>query len=214
MKIAKLLMASLTGMIITSHLTASAAPRAREKSSLGIASTNDPGGWSTNSPACTNGAPKISTNAAAALAVQAAVLYAAVGPYDTNNDGQLDANEEAALDTALTQGEVALFGTNYPCIFRTQEVTNVTAWVAALYAVLATFDTNHNGTLDSTEQAALAAALDADTVSLPLFAPLHLGHQGHASAEGVKQRPIAFTQPGVTILEASTGGPAARHIIT
>jgi hypothetical protein len=72
-------------------------------------------------------------------------------------------------------------------MFRTQEVTNVAAWAASLYAVLAGFDADQNGILDASEQTALAAALEADTVSLPLFAPLHFGHSARVAGGGRRQ---------------------------
>ena len=184
---AVLLAAALVGSLFIGHLTTEAGPRFRGGFQTNLNPTNVPGEWSTNSPACTNGAPNLTTNAAITLAAKAAVLYAAVEPFDTNNSGTLESGEQETLATALTEGTVALFGTNHPAMFRTQEVTNVTAWAASLYAVLAGFDGDQNGILDASEQTALAAALEADTVSLPLFAPLYFGYERRAPSGGRRQ---------------------------
>jgi hypothetical protein len=184
---AVLLAAALVSSLFIGHLTAEGGPRFRAGSQTNLNSTNVPGGWSTNSPACTNGAPDLTTNAAVTLAAKAAVLYAAVEPFDTNSSGTLESGEQEALATALTEGTVALFGTNHPAMFRTQEVTNVAAWAASLYAVLAGFDADQNGIIDANEQTALAAALEADTVSLPLFAPLYFGHSARGAVGSRRQ---------------------------
>jgi hypothetical protein len=113
----------------------------------------------------------VSTNAATNLAARAAVAYAALVPYDTAGDGTLDAAEQAALAEALTNGVAPIFGTN-TFIVPSKDAASVAAWLAELYSVLRTFDTDDNGVLDATEQAALATALEDDTVSLTLFAPL------------------------------------------
>ena len=173
---AVLLAAALVGSWLIGGLTTNAGPRLRGSFQSGFNSTNAPGGWSTNSPPCTNAVPDLTTNGAAALAAKAAVFYAAVEPFDTNSSGTLESGEQEALATALTAGTVALFGTNHPAMFRMQEVTNVTVWAANLYAVVAGFDADQNGILDTSEQTALAAALEADSVALPLFAPLYFGH--------------------------------------
>jgi hypothetical protein len=135
-------------------------------------STNGPPVWGTNAPpTSTNQPPTISTNAATDLAARAAVAYAALVPYDTAGDGTLNASEQAVLAEALTKGAVPIFGTN-TFIVPSSDAAKVAAWLAALYSVLATFDVDHNGVLEATEQAALATALEDDTVSLALFAPL------------------------------------------
>jgi hypothetical protein len=45
--------------------------------------------------------------------------------------------------------------------------TEIAKHVAAHYAVLAAFDTDKNGTLDESEQAAVAKAIDGGTLKLP-----------------------------------------------
>jgi hypothetical protein len=130
---------------------------------------------------CTNRPTNVNTNAAADLASRAATLYAAVVAFDTGADGALNATEQIALAAALTNGTVAIFGTNTACVIPARDAANVAAWITAVYAQIATFDTDRSGALDATEQTALAAVLEADTVSLPLFAPLMLHHGHHAS---------------------------------
>lgn len=147
--------------------------------------TNVPPAWGTNAPGTfTHPPPNLSTNAATDLSARAAVAYAALVPYDTTADGTLDPTEQTVLASALTNGLVPVFGTNQFSL-PPQQAAEVTTWLAGLYSVLVSFDVDKNGALDATEQAALAAALENNTVSLPLFAPLlfHQEHQGGAPAQ-------------------------------
>lgn len=156
--------------------------------------TNAPRGSfdATNRPACTN-LPTLNTNAATDLAARTATFYAAVAPFDADLSGALDSTEQTALYTALTNGTVAFLGTN-ACVFKARDAANVTSWIAALYAQVVAFDADKNGILDDTEQAALAAAFEANTVSLPLFAPLaphgHGGGPGRGHAMLTSDNPI------------------------
>ena len=52
--------------------------------------------------------PAPSTEMAQRLAPQMAATYAAIFPYDANKDGQLDATEQAAVTTALSNGTLKL----------------------------------------------------------------------------------------------------------
>ena len=166
--------------------------------------TNGTPVWNTNlPPACPTNPPPVvstnlppinSTNAAVALAARAAVFYAAVAPYDTNGDGVLDTNEVAALAAGLTNGTVAIFGTN-TFIVPPREVQDVAAWAAVLYSELAPYDLDKNGALDDKEQAAIAEALENDILSLPLCAPLCVGPGGkYGAVESLPSAtPLAWT---------------------
>lgn len=185
-KISKLIMTMILGGLMAGSALAGSNPATHALKSR----TNVPPVHGTNSSACptnapgshpTNAPPELSTNAATALAAKAASFYASIAPYDLDADGTLSSTEAAAIASALTNGLVPLFGTNNPCILHPHDTTNVVAWISALYTELATFDTDHSGTLSATEQSALAAALEADTVPLPIFAPLLMGDERHAS---------------------------------
>ena len=54
------------------------------------------------------GAPKGGTPPAEHIAERAAGLYAAVAPYDTNADGSLSIEEQAALKTAVESGKLPM----------------------------------------------------------------------------------------------------------
>lgn len=143
------------------------------------------GGASTNCfarPSGTNAPPALINGAT--IATHLATTYAAVVSYDANTDGQLDETEQSDLATAIAGGTFLLSGrTNAPagtnCLAppapNADMSTHLAAHLAAEYAVIAPFDLNHDSTLDDTEQAALAEAIVAGTVTLPM-PPRHGGH--------------------------------------
>jgi Ca2+-binding EF-hand superfamily protein len=102
-----------------------------------------------------------------------ATNYAALAVYDTNHDGTLDTNEQAAVAEALANGTLQLPGPGRgpdgqsPPTPSAQAAKKIAKNLAALYAALAPYDTDKNGQLDSEEQAAVAAALANGTLKLP-----------------------------------------------
>ncbi len=118
--------------------------------------------------------PTVNADAQAAdeLAARAQLFYAAVSVFDANADGKLDDEAQAKLTVALKNKlPVAFVSVGN---LSAAEAPNVTAWAAALYAQIAPLDKNRDGELQPTEQATLVAALLADQVALPIFAPLML----------------------------------------
>lgn len=122
-------------------------------------------------------------------AAHAARLYAAVFPYDLNGDGQLDAAEQAALINDLTNGTAHPFGnTNMVCLPPPELATNLATRVAVGYAVIAPFDLNRDGQLDSAEEASLGTALLSGSVKLALFE----GSEEHGEMEAIRQHLLAL----------------------
>ncbi len=78
-------------------------------------------------------------------------------------------------------------GTNLVAV-QAHEAADVAAWLAASYAVLVPFDTDLNGVLDATEQAALSQAFETDTVPPGLFLPLLPERSGQAIQTGGSRR--------------------------
>jgi Fibronectin type III domain len=110
--------------------------------------------------------------AANELAARAGQFYAAAAAFDVNADRRLAAAEQAAWAFALRNE--FYFVSNQFRHRAAAEAAEVTAWAAALYAQIAPLDANADGELQPPEQTALAAALLADTVALPVFAALLL----------------------------------------
>jgi hypothetical protein len=129
------------------------------------------------------------TNTAPAAA-RAASLYSAVVAYDANLDAALDATEQTAIAQALAAGTINLFGdTNH--IPSAAMSTNLAAHIAADFAVLAPFDADKDGQLDSTEQDALAQAISAGTVQLPLFGHGHQPGGPRSGMDALEQQLLA-----------------------
>ena len=102
-----------------------------------------------------------------------ATNYAALAPFDTNHDGMLDTNEQAAVAQALADGTLQLPGPGRGPDGQSRptpsadDAKRIAKHLAALYAALAPYDTDKNGQLDTSEQAVVAAALANGTLKLP-----------------------------------------------
>jgi hypothetical protein len=101
-----------------------------------------------------------------------ATNYAALAPFDTNHAGTLDTSAQAAVAQALVAGTLQLPGPGHgPDEDRAapsaDAAKHIVKHLAALYAALAPYDTDKNGQLDSSEQAAVSAALANGTLKLP-----------------------------------------------
>jgi hypothetical protein len=96
-----------------------------------------------------------------------AEIYAMIAPFDVNADGQLDATETAALATAITNGTVKLPPLPMPPKGDKPKPEMIAGHLAEMYATIAPYDTNRDGVLNATEQAALQAAMDSGKLPLP-----------------------------------------------
>lgn len=99
--------------------------------------------------------------------------YAALVSYDTNQDGKLDAAEQSALAQALVDGKpqppIPPRGREgqTPPTPNAEMASHLTRQMAALFDVIAPYDCNNDGQLDTTEQAAVTAALADGSLKLP-----------------------------------------------
>ena len=93
--------------------------------------------------------------------------YARIVPFDSDNDGSLDENEQADLSDAIANGEVlAPFGMGPPPGVNPNP-EQIAGRIAAMYAEIAPYDANADSTIDANEQ----AAIQADIVSGKLRRP-------------------------------------------
>lgn len=82
--------------------------------------------------------------------------YAVAAPFDSNKDGSLDATEQGALSQAIADGKVTL---PVPPNGAPVNGPGGANRLAMVYSALAAYDANKDGTLDSTEQAAVEQAI-------------------------------------------------------
>ena len=94
-------------------------------------------------------------------------IYAMVAPFDVNVDDQLDATETAALATAITNGTVKGPPHPMPPKGDKPKPEMIANHLAEMYATIAPYDTDQDGVLDATEQAALQAAMDSGELPRP-----------------------------------------------
>jgi len=113
------------------------------------------------------GPPEGPPEAGANLQKHLAEVYAMVAPFDVNADGKLDATEKAALATAITNGSVKEPSHPMPPKGSKPKPEMIANHLAKLYAMIAPYDTDKNGVLDATEQAALLADIDSGELELP-----------------------------------------------
>ena len=104
--------------------------------------------------------------------------YAKIAPYDANVNGQLDEAEQAKLAAAITAGTVTFTppaghaapdGSTPPAPPAGQIVHHL----AEMYAAVAPYDADANGSLSTGEQAALKTAVESGKIPGPG------GHDGH-----------------------------------
>jgi hypothetical protein len=94
-------------------------------------------------------------------------MYAIIAPFDVNVDDQLDATETTALATAITKGTVK--GLPHPMSPKGDKPKPemIAKHLAEMYATIAPYDTDQDGVLDATEQAALKADIDSGKLPCP-----------------------------------------------
>lgn len=86
--------------------------------------------------------------------------YAKIATYDANSDGILDEQEKAALADAVKDGTIAAPVRPDMDPERTPNPERVLQHVTRLYSTGYSYDTNKDGALDETEQAALKTAIE------------------------------------------------------
>jgi len=92
--------------------------------------------------------------------------FAKVVPFDVNKDGKLDAMEKESLGKAIADGTVQLPAHTPPNGIMPGSEAMLDN-IAAMYAFLVRLDGNHDGALDTAEQAALKSAIEkGDLASL------------------------------------------------
>ena len=94
-------------------------------------------------------------------------IYTMVAPFDVNVDDQLDTNETAALATAISNGTVKGPPHPMPPKRNRPKPAMIANHLAELYATLAPYDSDQDGLLDATEQAALQDAMDNGELPCP-----------------------------------------------
>ena len=93
--------------------------------------------------------------------------FATVAPFDANKDGQLDATEMESLAKAIADGTVQAPTHRTPPAGVTPSAEMILNRIAGMYALVAPYDANHDGSLDETEQAALKAAIEKGELPRP-----------------------------------------------
>lgn len=96
-----------------------------------------------------------------------AAAYARIVQFDVDNDGLLDEDEQADLSDAIASGEVQAPGRMGPPAGVNPSPEQIAERIAAKYAVMAPYDANRDGTIDTKEQ----DAIQADIVSGKLRRP-------------------------------------------
>lgn len=86
--------------------------------------------------------------------------FAKVAPFDTNNDGQLDATEKKALADAIADGKVQGPAHRTPPAGIAPSAEQIADRIAGMYSLVDPYDANHDGVLSETDQAALKAAIE------------------------------------------------------
>lgn len=109
---------------------------------------------------------------AATLASHLAAVYAVEAPYDLNVNGALETAEQDQLAAAITDGSASLppppnAPANPPADAPKPPVERILPHLAALYAAVAPYDVNVDGTIASDELAALQAAITDGSLKLP-----------------------------------------------
>ena len=93
--------------------------------------------------------------------------YATVAAYDTNKDGTIDETEAKALIAAVADGTIQPPGKGGAPEGRTPPADRIAERIAGMYSTVAPYDTDKDGTLNETEQAALKAAIEKGDIAPP-----------------------------------------------
>jgi hypothetical protein len=96
---------------------------------------------------------------AAAMVKHFAEMFPKVAAFDVNKDGKLDDTEKGALAKAIADGTLEL-PAHTAANGEKPTAAEMASHVAEMYAYVAVYDTNHDGVLDETEQAAIKKAIE------------------------------------------------------
>ncbi len=103
--------------------------------------------------------PKANGSDVASMVGHLSQVFGEFAAFDLNKDGQLDAREKAALAKAIADGSLTLPSGMPPKDAFPSEEQRLNHMVE-MYARFAVYDANHDGVLDSTEQAAVRRAFE------------------------------------------------------
>jgi hypothetical protein len=96
-----------------------------------------------------------------------AEAFADFAAFDVNKDGQFDAAEKESVARALADGRLQL-----PAKLQANGAGRIAepmlTHIGEMYAQFALYDTNRDGALDATEQAAIKSAFEKDELTCPL----------------------------------------------
>ena len=95
----------------------------------------------------------------AAMTEHLSQVFPQVASFDANKDGKLDDTEKEALGKAIADGKFQLPAHNASHGEKPSAETMLNH-IAEMYAHVSIYDANHDGELDSTEQAALKTAIE------------------------------------------------------
>lgn len=122
-----------------------------------------PGGGQGQGPAGAQQPPKD----AAATVAHLTETFAKVAPFDANNDGQIDATEKESLAKAMVEGTLQAPAHRTPPAGVTPSAEMILNRIAGMYALVDPYDTNHDASLNESEQAALKAAIEKGELPRP-----------------------------------------------
>ena len=110
--------------------------------------------------------------------------YSKLATYDTDKNGKLDDTEQAAVakaieDGSLKAGPPGRDGAGAPPKGEGPAPKEIASHMAEMYAEIAAYDTDKNGTLSETEQTAVQTAIKEGKVKLP-----HRGGRGPGGPGG------------------------------
>jgi len=112
----------------------------------------------------------------ASVAAHLAQFFPIIAAFDVDKNGQLDDKEKAALAKAIADGKVE-FPPHTPPHGDKPNLETMINHICEVYPQVARYDTNHDGVLDETEQAALKSAIEKGEL---VFSH---GQQSHASGD-------------------------------
>lgn len=122
---------------------------------------------------------------AAALASNLAAVYAVEAPYDLNVNGVLETSEQEQFAAAVTAGTVTLPAPpNVPTDAPQPPIDAILPHLVELYAAVAPYDVNVDGTIAGDELTALQTAITAGTLKLAPPAGKGPGGPGKDNGKG------------------------------
>ncbi len=125
---------------------------------------------STSSRPAKGGKPGGGKPDSTALTARLSEDYAKISPYDLNLNGQLEESEQEQLADAITAGTVTFApppGRTPPEGAATPPAEHMVRHIAGMYAAVAPYDANVDGTLSADEQAALKTAIESGKLPGP-----------------------------------------------